>query len=109
MTWPTIYVAHCPEHGLHGQRTSCFECSGRVDRVPLVHRDALIELEAIKQELGGWAALGNEMAHEVLAAGREAAAMVPARLHSDHQPGPAHPVPVAAPADAADRSARESG
>lgn len=31
-----IYIARCPEHGLHGQRDECFVCGGPVDQVPMI-------------------------------------------------------------------------
>ena len=30
------YIARCPEHGLHGERTECFVCKGPVEQVPMV-------------------------------------------------------------------------
>jgi hypothetical protein len=33
---PIVYVARCPEHGLHGCRDSCFDCGGPVEQVPMV-------------------------------------------------------------------------
>lgn len=29
----TVFIARCPEHGLHGARDSCFECGGPVEQV----------------------------------------------------------------------------
>lgn len=29
-------IARCPEHGLHGERTECFECGGPVEQVAMV-------------------------------------------------------------------------
>lgn len=31
-----VYIARCPEHGLHGDRRKCFVCRGAVDRVAMV-------------------------------------------------------------------------
>lgn len=31
-----VHIASCPIHGLHGERTSCFECGGPVQQVPMV-------------------------------------------------------------------------
>ena len=31
-----VWIARCPEHGLHGQRDECFVCGQRVERVPLL-------------------------------------------------------------------------
>jgi hypothetical protein len=31
-----IYIARCPEHGLHGERDECFVCGGEVEQVPFV-------------------------------------------------------------------------
>ena len=30
-----VYIARCPEHGLHGERTECFVCGGPVERVAM--------------------------------------------------------------------------
>ena len=40
MTAEPVYIARCPEHGLHGQRDSCFVCGGPVEQVPFVERDS---------------------------------------------------------------------
>lgn len=34
-----VYIAWCPEHGLHGQRQECFACGGEVERVPMMGVD----------------------------------------------------------------------
>jgi len=47
----TVYIARCPNHGLHGQRDKCYVCGGPVEQVAMVpaatHQapdtDALIE------------------------------------------------------------------
>lgn len=31
-----VDVARCPEHGLHGQRDTCFECGGPVEQVAMI-------------------------------------------------------------------------
>ncbi len=31
-----VYIARCPEHGLHGERKDCFVCGGPVEQVPMV-------------------------------------------------------------------------
>jgi hypothetical protein len=31
-----VYIARCPEHGLHGERTECFVCGGEVEQVAMV-------------------------------------------------------------------------
>lgn len=31
-----VHVACCPTHGLHGERTECFECGGPVEQVEMV-------------------------------------------------------------------------
>lgn len=31
-----VLIARCPEHGLHGQRDTCFECGGPVEQVAMV-------------------------------------------------------------------------
>lgn len=41
---PTVEIARCPEHGLHGERTECFVCGGDVERVPMVPLDAHNEI-----------------------------------------------------------------
>lgn len=33
---PTVEIARCPEHGLHGQRDECFICEGPVEQVRMV-------------------------------------------------------------------------
>lgn len=41
-----VYVARCPEHGLHGCRQECFECGGPVEQVPMVPLTAVGEVAA---------------------------------------------------------------
>lgn len=36
MNGEIVYIARCPEHGLHGQRDECFVCGGPVEQVPMV-------------------------------------------------------------------------
>lgn len=36
----TVLVARCPEHGLHGQRDTCFDCGGPVEQIPMVRVSA---------------------------------------------------------------------
>jgi hypothetical protein len=31
-----VYIARCPDHGLHGERDECFICGGPVEKVPMV-------------------------------------------------------------------------
>lgn len=31
-----VLVARCPEHGLHGERTECYECGGPVEQIAMV-------------------------------------------------------------------------
>jgi hypothetical protein len=31
-----VYIARCPEHGLHGCRETCHDCGGPVEQVPMV-------------------------------------------------------------------------
>jgi hypothetical protein len=31
-----VEIACCPEHGLHGCRSACFECGGPVDQMPMI-------------------------------------------------------------------------
>jgi hypothetical protein len=38
VTGPVVYVARCPIHGLHGERSTCFDCGGPVEQVPMVER-----------------------------------------------------------------------
>ncbi len=47
----TVNIAHCPVHGLHGERTTCFafehegcrDCDGVVQQVAMVPLDSLRE------------------------------------------------------------------
>lgn len=32
----TVFIARCPEHGLHGEREECFVCGGPVEQVEMV-------------------------------------------------------------------------
>jgi hypothetical protein len=34
-----VYIARCPEHGLHGCRDECFVCGAEVEQVPMVTLD----------------------------------------------------------------------
>lgn len=34
--WGPFFVARCPEHGVHGQRETCFECGGSVKQITVV-------------------------------------------------------------------------
>jgi hypothetical protein len=45
---PVVYIARCPECGLHGERSSCFECGGEVEQVAMV---TVEEVEALREEL----------------------------------------------------------
>lgn len=36
MSRAVAYIARCPEHGLHGERTECFVCNGPVEQVPMI-------------------------------------------------------------------------
>jgi hypothetical protein len=38
-----VFVAHCPEHGLHGERDTCFVCGGSVQHVPMIHVIELVK------------------------------------------------------------------
>lgn len=42
-------IARCPEHGLHGERASCFVCGGPVEQVQMV------EVRAVYDWLGALA------------------------------------------------------
>lgn len=35
-----VYIAWCPEHGLHGERQECFACGGEVEQVPMMSLEA---------------------------------------------------------------------
>lgn len=28
-------ITYCPEHGLHGERSTCFVCDGPVEQIPM--------------------------------------------------------------------------
>lgn len=43
-----VYFARCPEHGLHGCRTNCFECGEEAEQVPMV---ALADYERLRDAL----------------------------------------------------------
>lgn len=43
-----VYFARCPEHGLHGCRTRCFECGEEAEQVPMV---ALVFYEQLRDAL----------------------------------------------------------
>jgi hypothetical protein len=32
----SVQIAHCPEHGLHGARDTCFECGGPVEQITML-------------------------------------------------------------------------
>lgn len=40
---PVVHIARCEEHGIHGQRATCFACGGHVQQLPMVHVADLIE------------------------------------------------------------------
>lgn len=31
-----VLIARCPEHGLHGERDTCYVCGGAVQQVPMI-------------------------------------------------------------------------
>lgn len=33
---PVIHIARCAEHGLHGERVTCFECGHAAEQVPMI-------------------------------------------------------------------------
>lgn len=33
---PSVMIARCAQHGLHGERVTCFECGHGVEQVPMV-------------------------------------------------------------------------
>lgn len=39
-----VFIARCPDHGLHGQRDECFDCNQPVDQIPYVPLAPLVEL-----------------------------------------------------------------
>lgn len=66
-----VHIARCPQHGLHGERDTCFECGRAVDQVPMVElgpdfrfgpnslivdRDRAVAMARENQKL--WKALG---------------------------------------------------
>lgn len=67
-------IARCPEHGLHGARTECYECGGPVERVLMVElaegesvfdRDKVTEVVRSRHRL--WKALeGIRMLEEAV-------------------------------------------
>lgn len=55
-----MLIARCPEHGLHGQRETCFECGAPVEQVAMVAAaitDEMVERGAeaafFQDDLGG--------------------------------------------------------
>ena len=54
---PPVLIAHCPEHGTHGERTECFVCAGPVEQVPLLGAaDVRSTLDAL---IAGWRTEGE--------------------------------------------------
>jgi hypothetical protein len=41
----SVFIARCPEHGLHGDRQDCFECGGSVEQVEMVEAATLTRYE----------------------------------------------------------------
>ena len=39
-----VEVAYCPEHGLHGERDTCFVCGEPVQQVPMTEAAPLLDL-----------------------------------------------------------------
>lgn len=51
-----VWIARCPVHGIHGERTECFECGRPVQQVPMVVVGALAVDEVFDaEELLRWA------------------------------------------------------
>lgn len=46
-----VGVAWCPQHGLHGCRSTCFECGQPVPKVAMIAVDELLGDEAIERLL----------------------------------------------------------
>lgn len=42
-----VHIARCPEHGLHGCRTHCYECGEEVEQVALVPLERAEKAEAV--------------------------------------------------------------
>lgn len=52
-----MYIAWCPEHGLHGQRQECFACGGEVEQVPMMSLEAgFRDLVSVARALLTWEA-----------------------------------------------------
>ena len=45
-----VYFARCPEHGLHGCRTRCFECGEEVEQVPMVAAETVARVSGVLDE-----------------------------------------------------------
>jgi hypothetical protein len=78
----TIKIACCDQHGLHGQRNSCFECGGPVAQIEFVSlSDHRVEVEALDTKLEE--AEGDaQLAHDEAFTAR-AALDVEKRLHGE--------------------------
>lgn len=51
----TVTVACCPEHGLHGERDTCFECGGPVEQIPMMPAANLSSESFDPDDLVRWA------------------------------------------------------
>ena len=59
-----VYIARCPEHGLHDERDACFVCGGPVEQVPMRRLysdpnsrvDGGVLLDDARQALDAWRA-----------------------------------------------------
>jgi hypothetical protein len=65
----SVFIARCPEHGLHGDRQDCFECGGSVEQVEMVEAAKLTRYEEVLREIHdypeGWK--GRPSIREVIA------------------------------------------
>lgn len=88
MTRPTM-VARCDEHGLHGERTECFVCGGRVEQIPMVHARESERVQRLRDGLQ-MVANGAGMPCEGRWLGVMAGAVLDAdtRLAGEHSDGP---------------------
>lgn len=52
-----VKIAYCSEHGLHGQRDTCFECGAPAQQIPMVQASRLAGAQArattLEKELRG--------------------------------------------------------
>lgn len=48
---PVVYIARCPEHGLHGARDTCFVCGKPVEQVPMVEAARVPKQEITEEQI----------------------------------------------------------